>query len=75
MSEYNFKKLFKDAEKSEQYKAEVHFLAVGEIVAGLIKERDKYRKALEEITPICGIPNAQEACRLIVKICQETLKR
>ena len=40
----------------------------------LRKERDKYRKALEEIAPMCGNPNAVDDCRLILNKCQEVLE-
>jgi hypothetical protein len=39
-----------------------------------LKERDKYRKTLKEIAPMCGNPDAVDACRLILNKCQEALK-
>jgi len=38
-----------------------------------LRERDRYKKALEEIAPMCGNPNAVDACRLILNKCQEVL--
>jgi len=73
MSE-DFEKLFKGTEDSPNYKAEAHFLAVGEIVADLDKENKKLRAALEDIIPMCGNPSAVDACRLIANKCQEALK-
>lgn len=34
----------------------------------------EYQIALEEIAPMCGNPDAVDACRLILNKCQETLK-
>ena len=45
-----------------------------EYLYDVAKERDKYRKALEEIAPMCGNPNAVDACRLILNKCQEVLE-
>lgn len=49
---HDFKELFKGAENTTNYKAEKHFLAVGEIVAELAEDCDKYREALEDIRTI-----------------------
>jgi len=43
------KDLLEGCRESANYKAEGHFLAVGEIIAELEEERDRYKKALEEI--------------------------
>ena len=43
-------------------------------IEGVEAERDKFRKALEEIAPMCGNPDAVDACRLILNKCQEVLE-
>jgi len=42
----------KGVEDTPNYKAEEHFLAVGEIIAELAADCDKYREALEDIRKI-----------------------
>lgn len=44
------------------------------VIQKAFDDRDKYKNILNKIASMCGNPDAIDACRLILKECQEDTK-
>jgi len=55
-------------------KSTMYNVALRDTISRLISDKYKLRKSLNKIASMCGNPDAIDACRLILKECQEATK-